>query len=59
MYLALRQPWVTMTSLDVFGIHGVAGIVGALGLAVLMSADLVALALMKAYTMMSQFMSSS
>ena len=41
-------------SLDVFGIHGVAGIVGALGLAVLMSADFGGVGYDEGITMMSQ-----
>ncbi|NBT43073.1 MAG: ammonium transporter, partial [Alphaproteobacteria bacterium] len=41
-------------SLDVFGIHGVAGIVGALGLAVLMSAEFGGVGYDEGITMMSQ-----
>ena len=42
-------------SLDVFGIHGVAGIIGAVGLAILMSSEFGGSGYDEGVTMMSQF----
>ena len=51
---SLKKAFGYDDSLDVFGIHGVAGIVGALGLAILMSSDFGGVGYDEGVTMMSQ-----